>query len=93
MDFTDFDWAAYDDMPSREELLGLNVCDWWKAQYVTEVMTRWECRKTWENSRLLTNKRWRIQPHISVWTCLSGESPPTSFTRKPTQATLNKRLS
>jgi hypothetical protein len=91
MDFTNFDWAAYDEMPSREELLGLNIRDWFHDQYVSEVMTRWECRDPYKHSRLLTMKRWRIQPHISVWTCLPGENPPKTFNRKPPQISLEKQ--
>ena len=40
MDFTDFDWVAYDEMPSREELLGLNVRDWLAYGHVFPVKPR-----------------------------------------------------
>jgi hypothetical protein len=66
------------------------IANWWQNQYVSESQTRWECRDPYEHSRWLTIKRWRLDPSISVWTCLEGESPPTTWARKPTLASLRK---
>jgi len=66
------------------------VENWWKKQYVTEIQKRWECRDPTKYSRLLTVSRWRLDSDISVWTCLEGERPPTTWSRKPTLASLQK---
>lgn len=71
---------------THEDLIG----EWWCRQYVREVQDRYSLTKM-RGGRLSMVTGWRIQPHISVWSCLPGEEPPTSWARKPTLATLNKQ--
>lgn len=66
------------------------IAQWWQNQYASENQMRWECRNPADYSRLLTIKRWRLRPEISVWTCLAGEGPPTTWQGKPTLAGLKK---
>ena len=66
--------------------------NWYKAHYVREVQLRHEvANPKGYRGRLGMINGWRLQSHISIWTTLQGEEPPTSWTRKPTLATLNKQ--
>ena len=77
--------AVYDHTTTKDL-----IENWFKNQYVTEVQTR-HSLATMKPSRLSMIYSWRIQPDISVWSCLPDESPPTSFVRKPTLASLKKQ--
>jgi hypothetical protein len=90
MDFTNLNWAKYDAMPSREELLGTKLRDWFQMQYVTEVQTRVSYSRN-SYGRMAMIYGWRIEPHISVWTTLPGEKAPENWVKKPTEATLKKQ--
>jgi len=90
MDFTNFDWAAYDAMPSRDEILGTHLEKWFKHQYVTEVKTILSYQQNRRN-RLGMVYGWRLQRSISLWNALPGETRPEELARKPTDASLNKQ--
>lgn len=90
MDFTNFDWEAYDAIPSQEELMGTKLRDWFQRQYVRELENVMSYnRNKYNRMGMITG--WRIEPRISVWTALPGEKRPEKWERKPTEATLKKQ--
>jgi hypothetical protein len=90
MDFTNFDWEAYDAIPSQEELMGTKLRDWFQRQYVRELENVMSYNRNKYN-RMGMIAGWRIERHISMWTALPGEKRPEKWERKPTEATMKKQ--
>jgi hypothetical protein len=75
------DWAAFDAMPSREELICNQLQNWFVKQYVEEMET--VIKYSQHNhinqnkpTRLGTVYKWRLAPATSLWNALPGEARP-----------------
>jgi hypothetical protein len=71
----------------------MDLRTWFLSQYEREYMTRYslsKAAKARDYRTLYGYQSWRLDKDISVWSCITGETIPTTWDSKPTAATVRK---